>query len=88
MTTPVHVPTSARRRWKILIPVIITIYIIAYIDRVNIGFGMEGIRESLNMDASQAGFAAGIFFIGYLVLQVPGGYLAQKWSARKVVFVL
>ncbi|OCA93586.1 MFS transporter [Actinobaculum suis] len=79
---------SPQRRWKILIPAIITIYVIAYIDRVNIGFGMGGIRESLGMDAGQAGFAAGIFFIGYLILQVPGGYLAQKYSARKVVFVL
>lgn len=84
----IEIPKSPKRRWKILIPIIITIYIIAYIDRVNIGFGMEGIRETLNMDAGQAGFAAGIFFIGYLVLQVPGGYLAQKYSARTVVFWL
>lgn len=79
---------STNRRWTRLIPVILVIYIIAYIDRVNIGFGMGQIRESLHMDAAQGGFAAGIFFIGYLVLQVPGGYLAQKWSARKVVFCL
>lgn len=83
-----QLPVSKKRRWKILIPIIIVIYIIAYIDRVNVGFGMDGIKESLGMDAGQAGFAAGIFFIGYLILQVPGGYLAQKWSARKVVFVL
>lgn len=76
------------RRWTILIPVIMFIYIIAYIDRVNIGFGLTQIREALNMSASQAGFASGIFFIGYLILQVPGGYLAQKWSAKKVVTIL
>lgn len=79
---------SLKRRWKILIPAIITIYIIAYIDRVNVSFAIDGIKESLQIDAGQAGFAAGIFFIGYLILQVPGGYLAQRWSARKVIFVL
>ena len=76
------------KRWTILIPVIMFIYIISYIDRVNIGFGLTQIRESLNMSASQAGFASGIFFIGYLILQVPGGYLAQKWSAKKIVAIL
>ena len=76
------------RRWTILIPVIMFIYIIAYMDRVNIGFGMTQIREALNMSASQAGLASGIFFIGYLILQVPGGHLAQRWSAKKLVALL
>ncbi|MDD7465791.1 MAG: MFS transporter [Actinomycetaceae bacterium] len=76
------------RRWLILIPVIMFIYIIAYMDRVNIGFGLTQIREALQMNASQAGLASGIFFIGYLILQIPGGYFAQKWSAKKVVAVL
>lgn len=76
------------KRWTILIPVIMFIYIIAYIDRVNIGFGMTHITEALNMTSAQAGFASGIFFVGYLILQVPGGYLAQKWSAKRVVAIL
>ncbi|WIY83481.1 MFS transporter [Propionimicrobium sp. PCR01-08-3] len=77
--------SKINKRWTILIPVIMFIYIIAYMDRVNIGFGLTQIREALDMSASQAGFASGIFFVGYLVLQVPGGYFAQKWSAKKVV---
>lgn len=76
------------RRWTVLIPLIMFIYIIAYMDRVNIGFGLTYIRDALDMTDAQAGFASGIFFIGYLALQVPGGYLAQKWSAKKVVAAL
>lgn len=76
------------KRWSRLIPAILVIYIIAYIDRVNMGFGLQYIQEDLSIDGAKAGFAAGIFFIGYLVLQVPGGYLAQKWSVRKLVFTL
>lgn len=88
-TMPAKEPVKHHnRRWTILIPVIMFIYIIAYMDRVNIGFGMTQIREALNMNATQAGLASGIFFIGYLILQVPGGHLAQKWSAKKLVALL
>lgn len=76
------------RRWTILIPVIMFIYIIAYIDRVNISFGMSHLVEALQMTNAQGGFASGIFFVGYLILQVPGGYLAQRWSAKKVIAIL
>lgn len=76
------------KRWTILIPVIMFIYIIAYIDRVNIGFGLTQIRESLNMSASQAGFASGIFFIGYLILQVPGATLRKNGARRKSLLFL
>lgn len=81
-------PTTARRRWRRLIPAILVIYIIAYIDRVNLGFGMTHIRDDLGMTAAEGGLAAGVFFIGYLVLQVPGGYLAQRWSVKRLVTFL
>ena len=87
-TTSTAKAVNTKRRWTRLIPVILVIYIIAYIDRVNIGFGAGQIREELGIDASQAGFAAGIFFIGYLFLQVPGGYFAQRYSAKWTVFAL
>ena len=37
------------------------------------------------MDDRMKGEAAGIFFFGYVLLQIPGGYLASRWSARKVI---
>jgi MFS family permease len=40
------------------------------------------------MSPSQAGAAAGVFFWGYLLLQIPGGYLAQRWSAKRFVSIL
>ncbi|SDS84865.1 MFS transporter [Microlunatus soli] len=80
--------TGLGRRWTRLIPVILTIYIIAYIDRVNIGFALPSLTTDLQLTGGQAGFAAGIFFIGYLFLQVPGGWLAQRWSAKRLVIIL
>jgi MFS family permease len=83
-----HEHAGVRRRWVLLIPAILVIYIIAYIDRVNISFAISHLKDELEITSAQAGFAAGIFFIGYLLLQVPGGYLAQRWSAKRLLIIL
>lgn len=73
------------RWWRILPPTVI-IYIIAYMDRVNIGFAMAGgMNKELGITAAAAGLGAGIFFWGYLVLQVPGGHLAEHGSAKNFI---
>jgi sugar phosphate permease len=64
----------------------VIIYIIAYMDRVNISFAMAGgMNEALGLSLAVSGLAAGIFFWGYLVLQVPGGHIAEHGSAKKFV---
>src|SRR5207237_7957306 len=55
-------------------------------DRVNIGFAIPGIEKSLAVSATIAGLVSGIFFVGYVLLQIPGGQLAMKWSAKRFVF--
>jgi sugar phosphate permease len=73
-------------RWLHILPPIMIICIISYMDRVNIGFAMAGgMSTALGMTASVAGLAAGIFFIGYLFLQVPGGQFAAKRSGKKFI---
>jgi len=72
-----------RRRWRRIIPVALAMYTIAYIDRTNISLALPSMGTGLHMDPEQAGNAAGIFFWGYLLLQIPGGYLAERWSAKK-----
>ncbi|WP_423822237.1 MFS transporter [Salinisphaera sp. SPP-AMP-43] len=79
---------AARARWLRLIPLTILVYIISFMDRTNIGFAFEGIEKSLHMQAAGAGLAGGIFFIGYLFLQIPGGHLAEHWSAKKFVGIM
>lgn len=64
-------------RWTRLIPVAIVVYIISFMDRTNIGFAFDGIGKSLHVSSSGEGLAGGIFFIGYLVMQFPGGHLAE-----------
>jgi MFS family permease len=68
---------------RVIVP-IMTLCIVSYLDRTAISFAIAGgMSKELAMSASFTGFAAGIFFIGYLVLQVPGGHLASRGVAKK-----
>lgn len=73
-------------RWLHIIPPTILVYIVAFMDRTNISFAMAGgMDKALGMTASTSGLAAGIFFVGYLFLQVPGGRIAERGSAKKFI---
>ncbi len=73
-------------RWLRIVPPILITCIISYMDRVNIAFAMPGgMDDELGITASMAGLAGGIFFIGYLFLQVPGGKLAVHGSGKKFI---
>ncbi|HEY6292921.1 MAG TPA: MFS transporter [Terriglobia bacterium] len=85
MTEAASVP---EKRWLRVILVAFVMYTIAFIDRTNISLALPSISHDLGLDPRQAGSAAGIFFWGYLVLQIPGGYLARRWSAKWFVAIL
>ena len=61
---------------------------LVYVDRINVGMILPYIDKSFGLSASDSGFAAGIFFVGYMALQIPGGILASRWSARKTIAIL
>jgi MFS family permease len=77
------------RRWLRIIPVALVMYTISYVDRTNISLALDpsisSMMKDLFMDDRMKGEAAGIFFFGYVLLQIPGGYWATAWSARKIV---
>ena len=77
------------KRWLRIIPVALIMYTISYVDRTNVSLALDPkishMLRDLVMDDQMKGEAAGIFFFGYLLLQVPGGYLATHWSARKII---
>jgi len=75
-------------RWVRIIPVALIMYTIAFIDRTNISLALPHISRDLHLDPQQAGTVAGIFFWGYLALQIPGGHLAKHWSAKKFISIL
>src|SRR5258707_10559016 len=79
---------AAPSRWARIIPVALVMYTIAFIDRTNISLALPKISRDLHLDPQQAGTVAGIFFWGYLALQIPGGHLAKHWSPKKFISVL
>src|ERR1051325_1897758 len=77
---------SARGRiaWRLL-PFLFLLYIANYIDRTNIAYATLGMKGDLGLTDAVFGTASGIFFIGYLGLQIPGALLVERWSARKLL---
>lgn len=72
---------SARR----LLPYLLVLYVIAYLDRMNIGAAALQIPHDLGFDPAVIGFGAGIFFCGYFLLGFPGALIAERWSAGKLM---
>ena len=78
-----EVGARARRRIRRrLLPFLFLLYIIAFLDRVNVAYAALGMTEDLGFSPEVFGFGAGIFFIGYFLLEIPGALLVEKWSAR------
>lgn len=77
-----------QERWLRIIPVALLMYTISFINRTNISLALPAISHSLHLNSDQAGQVAGIFFWGYLLLQIPGGYIAERWSAKWLVAIL
>ncbi len=73
--------TLRRITWRI-VPFIMLLYFVAYIDRVNIGFAALTMKEDLGFTASILGFGAGIFFWGYFLFEVPSNIILHKVGAR------
>ena len=80
-----------QQRWLRIIPVALIMYTISYVDRTNISLALDPkistMMGDLLMDDKLKGEAAGIFFFGYVLLQLPGGFLATHWSARKIISI-
>jgi MFS family permease len=77
------------QRWLRIIPVALIMYTISYVDRTNISLALDpkisSMMRDLLMDDRMKGEAAGIFFLGYVLLQISGGHLANRWSAKKLI---
>jgi len=78
----------ARRKayWRLL-PVLFICYVIAYVDRANVAIAkLTMTRDLPGFDNAVIGHGAGLFFIGYFLLEIPGTLLVEKWSARRWIY--
>jgi sugar phosphate permease len=76
-----------RKRWAHILPNVFIVYTISYLDRVNIGTALPFISNDLHLTPTEAGFLSGIFFWGYLVSFMAGGWLANRFGAKRVTLV-
>ena len=74
--------TRRRISWRIL-PFIFVLYIIAYLDRANVAFVKLSMTTDLGFSDAVFGLGAGIFFLGYFLLEIPGALIIERWSARR-----
>src|SRR4030088_1431307 len=68
---------------KRLVPFLIVCYFVAYLDRVNVGFGALTMNTDLGISATAYGLGAGIFFLSYFVFEVPSNLFLERFGARK-----
>ncbi|HTS47673.1 MAG TPA: MFS transporter [Bryobacteraceae bacterium] len=68
--------------WRLL-PYLFLCYILAYIDRVNVGFAKLQMQRDLGMTEAVYGLGAGIFFIGYFLFEIPANMILQRVGARR-----
>lgn len=68
--------------WR-LIPLLFLCYIVAYLDRVNVGFAKLQMQDALQFSEAVYGLGAGIFFIGYFLFEVPSNVILHKVGARR-----
>ena len=73
-----------------IIPFFFLSYVVAYIDRVNIGFASGALQRDLGLTATQYGVGAGLFFLGYCVFEIPSNVIldrvgARRWIARIMI---
>jgi MFS transporter, ACS family, tartrate transporter len=68
--------------WR-LIPLLCVAYVVSYIDRTNVGFAALTMNPDLGLTPEQFGFAAGMFFVGYCLFEIPSNVALQRYGARQ-----
>lgn len=74
---------TRRRVTRRLLPYLMLVYLLAYVDRANLSVAKLQMQTELGFSDAVIGFGAGIFFLGYMLLEIPGGLIVERWSARK-----
>lgn len=79
-----HLERTTRRRIAVrLLPFVFLMYVINYVDRVSVSFANLRMSADLHFTDRVFGLGAGIFFVGYVLFEIPGAIIVERWSARK-----
>ena len=67
-----------------LLPFLFVLYVTNYLDRTSVAYAAIGMSRDLGFSDRVYGLGAGIFFLSYVALQIPGALLVERWSARRI----
>jgi MFS transporter, ACS family, tartrate transporter len=82
-SAPVDERRVLSRVGRRFIPLAFTCYVVAYLDRVNVGFVANELQRDLGLTATEYGVAAGLFFLSYCVCEVPSNLILERVGARR-----
>jgi ACS family tartrate transporter-like MFS transporter len=77
----------AKCAWR-LIPFMVALYVVNFLDRVNVGFAALTMNKDLGFSPAVFGFGAGLFFVGYFLCQIPANLILQRLGARRWIFCI
>ncbi len=80
-------PLYRKIAWR-LVPFLMLLYMVAFLDRVNISFAALTMNRDLGISESLYGFAAGVFFLGYCLFEVPANLMLTRMGARRWLAIL
>ena len=81
MPDTVEKSTASKVYWRLL-PLALVAYFMCYLDRINVGFAALTMNKDIGLDAATYGMAAGVFFWGYFLFEVPSNMVLEKVGAR------
>ena len=71
-----------------LLPFLFILYITNYLDRTSVAYAAIGMSRTLGFNDRVFGLGAGIFFVSYVALQIPGALMIERWSARRCITLI
>jgi len=83
VATEISTECVRRKISRRLLPFLSILYVIAYLDRANIAFARIPMTDELGFSDAVFGFGAGLFFLGYLALEIPGALIVERHGARR-----
>ena len=75
--------TLARKVRRHLLPLLFVLYVVAYLDRINVGFAALNMNRELGLTSEQYGLLSGIFFWGYFLCEIPSNLILHRVGARR-----
>lgn len=74
--------SAIKKTWRRLIPLMFSLYFVAFIDRVNVGFAKEAMSVDIGLSQSAFALGAGIFFAAYAIFGIPANLMMNKLGAK------